>query len=56
MHNILTFLVCLILFSAFVYGLARLYKFQNGGLWPWEEPASSTPTKPGEGGPGTPPK
>lgn len=47
------FIICLVLFSAFVYALGVLYRKQNGGLYPWQEPASSTPPTPGSRPTGT---
>jgi hypothetical protein len=49
----LAFLASAAFFAAAVYGLLQLYKKQNGGLYPWQNAATTTPTKPGA--PGSPP-
>lgn len=56
LHNVLIFVVCLVLFAGAAFGIAYQRK-RDTGRWPWQKaPADPPVTRPGTGGSGTPAK
>ena len=56
LHNVLVFVVCLVLFAGAAFGTAYQWKRETG-RWPFQKsPADPPATRPGTGGAGAPPK